>query len=139
MSSRPLSQRHKADGHRADGTLPLINIVLLLVLAFMIAGTVTAPLPENFTPLQSESGETLKDHEDVLVLSMTQQGDVLRDGALLQAAEVSVLLQGRDVQEAGLVVRADARVPAGLVMALLAEAEAAGIEKATLVTLDRSG
>ena len=40
-----------------DSTLPLINVVLLLVLVFMIAGTVASPLPADFTPLQTVAGE----------------------------------------------------------------------------------
>jgi len=121
--------------HAPDSTLPLINIVLLLVLAFMIAGVIEAPLPDGFDPLQANSEPSETPATPPVVLIVTQTGDVLLDGQQIESADVQALLASEDKTERQLSVKADSRAPAASVIDLLADAEDAGFTKAVVMTI----
>ncbi|GGD17089.1 hypothetical protein GTQ45_06020 [Pyruvatibacter mobilis] len=129
--------RTRKPHHAPDGTLPLINIVLLLVLAFMIAGTVTAPLPEGFEPLISSEGTPEQTGGDPLILFVTRAGDVRAPGGIVSAAELPAILAGEAARTHGLTVKADARAPAARVFAILKTAKDKGVTDAVVVTMDR--
>ncbi|WP_422006548.1 biopolymer transporter ExbD [Pyruvatibacter mobilis] len=129
--------RTRKPHHAPDGTLPLINIVLLLVLAFMIAGTVTAPLPEGFEPLISSEGTPEQTGGDPLILFVTHAGDVRAPGGIVSAAELPAILAGEAARTHGLTVKADARAPAARVFAILKTAKDKGVTDAVVVTMDR--
>lgn len=121
--------------HAPDSTLPLINIVLLLVLAFMIAGVIEAPLPDGFDPLQANSEPSETSATPPVVLIVTQTGDVFLDGQRIESADVQALLASEDKTERELSVKADSRAPAASVIDLLADAEDAGFTKAVVMTI----
>jgi len=129
--------RTRKPHHAPDGTLPLINIVLLLVLAFMIAGTVTAPLPEGFEPLISSEGTPEQTGGDPLILFVTHAGDVRAPGGIVSAGELPAILAGEAARTHGLTVKADARAPAARVFAILKTAKDKGVTDAVVVTMDR--
>ncbi|MEQ9519695.1 MAG: biopolymer transporter ExbD [Parvibaculum sp.] len=131
------ARRVKRSGYKPDGTLPLINIVLLLVLAFMMAGTFVEPMPTNFSPLRSEGAEPLRETVEPVVLTMNAQGIVSLDGRNQSVGELDSLLSGLGRSEHGVEVRADARAPAVHVITLLGSAESAGIKDVQIVTLGR--
>lgn len=123
--------------HKPDGTLPLINIVLLLVLAFMIAGTIAAPLPEDFQALQAGSGEAHNDSNTAVDLTMNLDGHIQQAGQSMEAEAVTTLLASTASNKGQLTLRSDARAPAQAVLAFLAQAKEAGIENAMVITMDR--
>lgn len=125
-------------GYKPDGTLPLINIVLLLVLAFMMAGTFTEPLPPDFDPLRSEAAVPNEEAKQSIVLTMDTEGVLSLEGRGLSAGELEPLLNSLGQSEYVLEVRTDARTPAVLVIALLQSAEGLGIENVQIVTLGRT-
>jgi len=129
--------RQKKHGHRPDGTLPLINIVLLLVLAFMMAGTFSAPLPPDFDPLRSDSGEQVDAKLVSVTLAIDGYGRASHDGKDISAGEMDLLFSGLGEEDGVLEVRVDARASANFIIALLGSAERAGIKDVQLVTLDR--
>lgn len=130
---KPLHIGHRR--HAPDSTLPLINIVLLLVLAFMIAGVIEAPLPDGFDPLQANSEPSETPAKPPVVLIVTQTGDVFLDGQQIESADVQTLLASEDKTERELSVKADSRAPAASVIKLLADAEDAGFTKAVVMTI----
>lgn len=131
------SLRTRPGGHAPDGTLPLINIVLLLVLAFMIAGTVAAPLPDGFEPLVSSEGAPEDITGEPVVLMITASGDARTDTGPVEEVSLTDLLAGEDACIHGLRVKADARAPASRVFSILKQAKDQGVTQAVVVTMDR--
>lgn len=129
--------RRKCHKARPDSTLPLINIVLLLVLAFMIAGTFREPLPAGFEPVRAERGESLAQAPEPLILVVSAEGVLSLNGVDIAAERESVTFE-RDMTTVSRVeIRADARTPAVRVIGLLRAAEQAGWERVEVVTLGR--
>lgn len=129
--------RTRKTGYKPDGTLPLINIVLLLVLAFMMAGTFAEPLPADFDPLRSESAVAKEETKQAIVLTMDTEGVLSLEGRGLAAAELEPFLHSLSKSGHVLEVRTDARTPAVLVIALLQSAESLGVATVQIVTLGR--
>jgi biopolymer transport protein ExbD len=131
------SLRTRPGKHAPDGTLPLINIVLLLVLAFMIAGTVAAPLPDDFEPLVSSEGAPEDITGEPVILMITASGDVRTDTSPLDEVSLRDILAGKEALTHGLRVKADARAPASRVFSILKQAKDRGVTQAVVVTMDR--
>lgn len=131
---KPLRSSHTQ--HGPDSTLPLINIVLLLVLAFMIAGAVDSPLPEGFEPLQSSRAEPEPQSTDPTSIVVTQAGEPVVAGGHLKEAELHALLASTAEQDKQLAIRADSRAPAAIVIEILTDAEEAGIKRAVVMTVE---
>ncbi len=122
--------------HGPDSTLPLINIVLLLVLAFMIAGRIDTPLPEGFEPLQSTRAERETRSAAPTTIVVTQSGDVFLSGGHLSDHDLQALLASTAKQNKKLAIRADSRAMAATVIQLLNDAEEAGIKQAVVMTIE---
>lgn len=131
------SLRARRTGHKPDGTLPLINIVLLLVLAFMMAGTFAEPLPSEFDPLRSEGAVPKEETQQSVVLTMDAEGVLSREGIRFASGDLDVLLGVIGRSDDVLEVRADARSPAVRVITLLRSAERSGVQDVQIVTLRR--
>lgn len=131
------SLRRRTTGHKPDGTLPLINIVLLLVLVFMMAGTFAEPLPPEFDPLRSEAEVPKQEVVQTVVLTMDAVGVLSRDSINLTSDDLDALLGVLGRSDDVLEVRADARSPAVQVITLLRSAERAGVLDVQIVTLGR--
>ena len=124
--------------HAPDSTLPLINIVLLLVLAFMIAGVIETPLPEGFSPLQSSSEILTDQTKPPLNIVMTQAGETFLESELITPDTLRALLQTAADDDRKLAIKADSRTPAARVIDILASAEDAGIKNAMVMTIETS-
>lgn len=120
---------------RPDSTLPLINVVLLLVLTFMIAGSFAPPLPPDFDPLRATEGEQLEGNAERLVVTIDQAGLASADGDTMSAADAKTVFASAMARGTNLELRADARAPARSVIRLMALAEESGIKSVQLVTL----
>jgi biopolymer transport protein ExbD len=129
------SLRSSHTRHGPDSTLPLINIVLLLVLAFMIAGTVDTPLPEGFKALQSTRAEPETPSATPTTIVVTQAGEVLLSGDHLNEHDFHALLASTAKQNNRLAIKVDSRAMAATVIKLLNDAEAAGIKHAVVMTI----
>lgn len=129
--------RAKGTGHKPDGTLPLINIVLLLVLAFMMAGTFAEPLPPEFDPLRSANAVPREEPLQPLVLTMSDEGVLTQEGREVRDGALDNLLTRLGQEGRVLEVRADGRSPAVQVIKLLRSADEAGIQDVQIVTLGR--
>lgn len=130
---KPLRIRHTR--HTPDSTLPLINIVLLLVLAFMIAGVIETPLPDRFDPVQANSETSQAPATPPLILIVTQSGEILLENQPVEVGAFHALLAPESEHDRQLSIKADSRAPAATVIALLSKAEEAGFKKAVVMTV----
>lgn len=120
-----------------DGTLPLINIVLLLVLAFMIAGSLAEPLPAGFEPLASQAESTTAGAAKPLRMVVDSGGRIVVEGRPLPETGTARVLAAAGEAGRALEIQADAASPATRVVGLLAQAEAAGIARVEIMTIGR--
>ncbi|MQM38723.1 hypothetical protein KBTX_02742 [wastewater metagenome] len=115
---------------RGDDLLPLINIIFLLLVFFMVAGTMTPPETFPVRPPDTEAGASADSETDLLV------GPA---GELAWRGE-RVSLDGLDERLGAeppvrVVIRADAAVASRELMPVLARLRAAGVKRVTLITL----
>lgn len=122
-------------GQGDDGLIPLINIVFLLLIFFMLAGALSRPDPLEISPPTSADGAPAA--VDEAVLSLAADGRLALDDAPLERAALTGaltrLLEQSD--ELRLKLKADAAVEAELLLPLLDELRAAGVERLTLLTV----
>lgn len=122
----------KRSQRNEDSILPLINIVFLLLIFFMLAGSVQTYLPFTLTP--PETGHA--DHEDVKpnLLSIAADGRMALGSTPIQVSELSTRLGNRDPAQA-LQVEADAALPVTDLTKILADLRAIGVAQVRLITL----
>jgi biopolymer transport protein ExbD len=84
-----MARRIPSQRRRADPTITLINVVFLMRMFFLVAGTIAAPPPADLRLVQLAQADPLVPPE---VLSMTTDGQVIWKGAPADpAAYVAVL------------------------------------------------
>ncbi len=117
-----------------ENVVPLINIVFLLLIFFMIAGTLTPADPFEVDPPDAVTGEDVTP-EPVRIL-LSPQGAVAVNGKEIGWEEVADRVRGvldadpaREVE-----VKADGGMDSGRLLDLMEDLRAAGVERMTLVT-----
>ncbi|UKV12720.1 biopolymer transporter ExbD [Thalassospiraceae bacterium SW-3-3] len=111
--------------------LPLINIVFLLLIFFMIAGSLQKLGPFDVDPPASSTAESQP--EDTIVLWFGKNAEIGIDDRQGKIADLAALLPadyaGRPVE-----IRADRTTEGARVVALLKRLQELGIEKVQLMT-----
>lgn len=124
------------DGPVQEPMLPLINIVFLLLIFFMIAGSLQKLGPFDVDPPSSQTAEIQP--EDTIVLWFGSQGEIGIDDLTGDLDRLSSMLPvdyiGRPVE-----IRADHEVEGAKVVTLLARLQELGIEKVQLMTAIQEG
>lgn len=125
---KPLAHR------RADSSLALINVVFLLLLFLLVAGTLRPPLPEDFewAETQSESGEG--DIQNSLVL--TRSGSLWFAGAELDEQGLSRYLSEAPGRIENMSVQVDRRAKMEAVAGLAQQLRAAGVKNLSFITIE---
>lgn len=118
--------------------LPLINVVFLLLIFFMLAGTLSMQEPFAVTAPVSAS-QTLPAPEPIRVLmgrtgQLALNGEEMARPRLLSAIATAVSEDPRVRVE----LKADANVPGNRVVVLLEDLHAVGLEQVSLLTEARS-
>ncbi|MBB4267045.1 ExbD/TolR family protein [Roseospira visakhapatnamensis] len=116
--------------------LPLINVVFLLLIFFMLAGSLAAMDPFEVAPPRSTS-EGLDETRDVLVL-VGADGQLALDGVPVPAAAFGAALTERlgETEDAARVrLKADGQAEAGRVVAIMERLHEAGVERVVLLTV----
>lgn len=117
-----------------ENMIPLINVVFLLLIFFMLAGTLAAPEPLQIRPPAAISDAALESREWMLLLSA--DGELALDGVVLPAealaATVSKLLQ--EHPDARLKLKADADLTVTKLIQVMDALRAAGAERVILLT-----
>ena len=116
--------------------LPLINIVFLLLIFFMIAGSLQKLGPFEVDPPASQTAEGQP--EDTIVLWFSNTGEIGNDDLTGGLDRLSSMLPadyiGRPVE-----IRADHEVEGARVVSLLTRLQELGIEKVQLMTAMQPG
>ena len=124
---------------RADNMLPAINVIFLLLLFFMVAGSVTEGFARNIFPPRSHSAAPLSPAVEEFVLP-PGGGALQLDGQSVTVADWAAELARDGVPVPRVVrLRADAREPAGRLIALLDAFREVGVARVGLVTLGEAG
>ncbi len=113
---------------RAESVVPMINVVFLLLIFFLMTAQIAPPAPFD-VELPTSEADAPADGQDVLYVSA--EGELafndVRAGAVFDALAL-------DERDGPLLIRADARVPAAELAALLPRLSAIGITDTVLVT-----
>lgn len=119
--------------------LPLANIVFLLLIFFMLAGRLTQLDPFAIEPPQSASEGQAGRHE-LLVLIGTD-GRLALEGETVDPAELgSAVAERLEQMDDGRVrIKADGRVDATRVVAIMELLREAGVERLELLTVAEDG
>jgi len=117
---------------RREGTVPMINVVFLLLIFFLMTASITPPAPFAVRPPEAQATVSLG-QADTLYLGA--------DGSLAfgEARDEAVFgaLGRRDMAAPRLVLRADRAVPAAEAAALLVRLGRAGVGAVDLVVAPR--
>lgn len=117
-----------------EPVLPLVNIVFLLLIFFMLAGSLAAQDPVPAEPPRSSVEAQLSDRDLVIVLGA--DGALAVDGAAAARAELSPALEAalRDRPDRAVWLKADANADSLDVIVLLEALQDTGLERVQLVT-----
>ncbi|NKN31662.1 ExbD/TolR family protein [Marichromatium bheemlicum] len=112
----------------------LVDVVLLLLVFFLLVGTLETPSPLSVTPPEAAPGEPLPDGRLRLVLAA--DGRIALAGVPLTRAELDAEIAARLADEPGrtIAIEADANTPSGTLLEVLAILRAQGIDALSLIT-----
>ncbi|MEM9734661.1 MAG: biopolymer transporter ExbD [Pseudomonadota bacterium] len=114
---------------KREGTIALINIVFLMLIFFLIAGTLAPPLDRAIDPIQSQAGEPVPPPQALFV---REDGSLSSGG---QETSLEQWVKGIGEDQPVLRVFADRRTPARLLIETAAKVEARSGKPVRLVTL----
>lgn len=113
--------------------IPLINVVFLLLIFFMIAGSIAKAPPFEWQAPDSRSES--RPGQSASVVHIARDGRLALDGEPTDLAGIASAVRTRDQAAAESVhVKADARVAARRVMAVMSRLREAGVETIRLFT-----
>ena len=117
-----------------EAILPLINVVFLLLIFFMLAGSLAAsdPVPAD-PPLSTNEGET---GSRDLVIVMGADGLISVDGAIVEEDGLAAAIEAALAANASrsIWLKADAQADSLKVIALMDALQEAGAERVKLLT-----
>ncbi|MEM1374764.1 MAG: biopolymer transporter ExbD [Pseudomonadota bacterium] len=126
MTSRGPIRTRRAKG---EPTLPLINIVFLMLIFFLVTSQMARPLDSELELVNTDE-EELVAPPDAIVLNA--EGTVTFRGEAASVEEIARRLEAGGISEARILP--DRRAPARAVIDLAAELRAAGAEAVFIVT-----
>lgn len=118
-----------------DNVLPLINVVFLLLIFFMVSGTLLQEPPFELTPPSTRHAESQDARQEYLAIGA--DGRLAWGGESIDQAALAERLRRRANPEAPLQVRADRRLTARELNQLLATLRAGGVARIQLLTENR--
>ena len=126
-------------GSEDDRILPLINVVFLLLIFFMVVGSLSAADPFAIEPLRSANGEA-GDPRDVVLL-IGADGRLALDGAEVEAAALQAAVAERlsAASHPEVHVKADGGAEAAAVVGVLETLRRAGAGRVRLMTVPDGG
>ncbi len=124
---------HHTNGREAN-IIPIINMTFLLLLFFMVAGTLTEAMRKDIFPPTSASA--VPGQPDLQELLLTRDGKLLWQDQPVSVSEWARRLSAHGVAIPATVrLRADAATRAAVIIPLLAEFKALKIARVSLVTI----
>lgn len=114
---------------RADPTITLINVVFLMLMFFLVAGTIASPPPADLRLVQLAQADPLIPPD---VLSMTANGAVIWQGA---PADPDAYVRSLPPEAQGIArIMPDREAPAAALITLARALRAAGAAEVRIVT-----
>ncbi len=113
--------------------IPLIDVVFILILYFMLVGSLDQELIEALTPPQSRS--MLAPPKNVPTLVLKANGDAIYEGRKLDDEGLATAVNANGQPPYRLSVQADAQADAARVADVLAVLNQAGVTDLALITL----
>ncbi|MCL3883373.1 biopolymer transporter ExbD [Marivita sp. GX14005] len=114
-----------------EPTIALINVVFLMLIFFMIAGTLAAPMERDLTLVRTE---TLEGRAPPDTLVIHADGRLSYRGSPVSSAAEFLAQQPRGGQGQPVRIVPDRALPARLLVRLSSELRAAGAERVLVVT-----
>lgn len=132
---RLMRRRSGGNGRNDDQILPLINVVFLLLIFFMVVGSLSATDPFPIEPPRSVNGGA-GDPKD-LILLIGADGRLALDGAVVEAAQLQGAVAGRlqSLAHPEVHVKADGGAEASAVVKVMETLRRAGVERIRLMTV----
>ncbi len=125
---------HHTNGREAN-IIPIINMTFLLLLFFMVAGSLTEVMHKDIFPPSSASAAPSQ--PDLQELMLTRDGKLLWQEQPVTVSQWAQRLSAQGVKiPATLRLRADASTRAAVIIPLLAEFKALHIARVSLVTIN---
>lgn len=119
---------------QADRAIALINIVFLMLIFFLIAGTVAPPLERGVSLIATADADSAAPPDALFV---TADGHLRARGEEVEAETFAAAFIGRD-NAAVLKIAPDRDLPAEKLIDLVGRLRAAGVERISIVT-EREG
>ncbi len=112
---------------------PFVDVMLVLLIIFMVAAPMMSEGLDVDLP-QTKSVDVLPTERDNLILTVRKDGSVFLDEYKVELADLEVkLTELVKAQDKGLFLQADKEVPYGIVVEVMGQIKAAGIEKLGVV------
>jgi len=125
---------------RQDRLIPMINVVFLLLIFFLIAGTIRTADDRNIEPPELAASSTLERNQPVL--SIEADGSLyFQDQAVEAEAAITMIrdaLAEEPDQERELQIRADRRTPASIVLPFLQKLRDSGFQSISLIAVKKA-
>ena len=119
---------------RSPNLVPLINIVFLLLIFFMLSGTLSKKDFFEVTPPISKTSAYAEAPE--LVVLISKENKIALDNTLINIKEVEILLskelKNKDIEE--VLIKADGNAKSGILSEVIKHIRNAGIKRAAIVT-----
>jgi len=112
---------------------PLINIVFLILIFFMLAGTLKPS--ESIQAAEMESASAMDD--DLMVIVMTHDGQLRIDGQNIDRQDLNLILETKNRATGKIAIKPDYRLPAEQLLSLSEQLRTAGIAEVTLIVESR--
>jgi biopolymer transport protein ExbD len=125
--------------HSDNNLIPMINVVFLLLIFFMLAGTIRASDPIKLKPL--ESTHIQSQLTTPAILFMSDDGSMFFAGKAITLARLPLVLNSFRSDSAlpivtqGLTIKVDSLVTIGDFKSLLTRLREAGLQQVELVTI----
>lgn len=118
-----------------ENVLPLINVVFLLLIFFMVSGSLVQEPPFQLTPATTEHAHAEDAQAEYLAIGA--DGRLAWTGEEISAGQLLERLESRSAPETPLQVRADRRLEAKELTKLLAELRTGGVAQIQILTENR--
>ena len=129
---------HQDPVPREANLVPLINVVFLMLVFFLIAGSLRPFMVRGVSPAETETAEPGERPQGPIAIDA--EGAITAGGEPVAAQDLPALLKARAplLGDQPLFVIADRALPATVLLDFLEAAKAAGIEKTRLITRRRT-
>ncbi len=123
---------------RDDNLIPLINVVFLMLIFFMVAGTISRSDAVAINPPASLSEIKATEQAPIIIL-LSPAGTMYMDDMELESDQLKdriakALDNSHDPQALSVLIKADATTPVDILLRTLAQIKAAGMLKVSLAT-----